>query len=197
MFSRNGKKKTSLYLTRYVWSSVRLVRAPPESGGDLLELHYSNNLCFSRDWSPAGSRQRPTPRLRGAPVVEIGRNLGCARNETQNNPQPNVCTSLAEGYIYTAPRWNLQPAKLRDARDGVGLWGRRVHQTAINRRQRETTHEEFSCIWNCERVAQKNRENATIFHFTQREHSTTRATPPMKKWPSLEDWCSPGRWYIS
>ena len=36
-----------------------------------------------------------------------------------------------------------------------------------SRRQRETTHEVFTCIRSCERVAQKARKNAKIFHFTQ------------------------------
>ena len=36
-----------------------------------------------------------------------------------------------------------------------------------SRRQQETTHEVFSCIQSCERVAQEARKNAKVFEVTQ------------------------------
>ena len=56
--------------------------------------------------------------LRGAAVVEIGRNSRCT-NMRQQTKKPN--RTFARHYLRTAtaPHWKLQPAKLRDAQDGV------------------------------------------------------------------------------
>ena len=71
-------------------------RAWAESGW-LPKAFHPQQLWFSLDWLLSGPQQRPTPRLWGAAVVEISRNLGTP-NETSNTPQRNACPSLAGSY---------------------------------------------------------------------------------------------------
>ena len=85
-------------------------------------------------------------------LVEIGRSLGSIKLTwylvyNKKQPKLNVCTSLADSYVQLL-EGKPQPAKVRDAPDGV-CESVRVRQTAVVRAQPETAHEVFSCTRSC------------------------------------------------
>ena len=88
---------------------------------------HPQSLRFSLEWPASGSQQRPHldfEMLKWSNIVEIWG----TQNETKNNLQLSVCTSLADSY--TAHHKQRQPAKLRNAPDGVceGV-GCAIHQS--------------------------------------------------------------------
>ena len=103
------------------------------------------------------SRERPTPRLRGA-AVEIARYLGCTKKGDNKRPRTNVCASAADSYNSSSQE-TIQTTKVREVPDGVreGVVYTRLHslEAAITK-----TDEVVSCTRNCERVA-RNRKDAT------------------------------------
>ena len=124
-----------------------LVRADSEW---LSRVFHPQNMWFSSDWPSAGSAQRPTPRLWGAAVVEIARNLGYIKLDKK---QPQKWKFALHLQTATFPHTQATTARKIQGRSWWDVWRRRVRQTAVVGIQKRLSRC-FSWTRSCELAAQ-------------------------------------------
>ena len=121
-------------------------------------------------------------------VVEIGRNLGYTKWDKKNNPQLNLCASLADSYSSS----QATTASEIEGRSWRGVWGHRVRQTAVGGSQKRLT----SCFRELEVVTQQHKKlpKSQNSFISRAGEPSAMATSPMKKRLSPKACCSPGGW---
>lgn len=127
------------------------------------------NPCF---------QQRPTPRLWGATMVKTGQYLRHTKR-AKNDPQMNVCTSLADSY--NSPQ--ATAACETGARFCWGVWAHRVHQGSVIDSQKGLTRcfRDLKLLTSSWRVIERSknislhaREHTKHFYITAEKTASTK-----------------------